>query len=80
MDNLKNEAHPCSPKLEERSSPERTEWAYVTTEILESKLENTLNEWGERGWELVALTALPPIPEKLYGAHLFLAVFKMPDI
>jgi hypothetical protein len=42
---------------------ERTKWFYSTDHIYESKLEDTLNDWGSRGWELVALTLIPPPKE-----------------
>ena len=58
---------------------ERTKWFYSTDHIYESKLEDTLNDWGSRGWELVALTLIPTPKEADHGPDLFLAVFKVPD-
>ena len=56
-----------------------TKWFYCTAEIYLNRLEDVLNEWGSRGWELVTLTLIPP-PEGYRGTDLFLAVFKTPDI
>ena len=58
---------------------ERTKRAYVTDHIYEAKLDDTLNDWGSRGWELVTLAVLPPPKEADHGPNLFLAVFKAPD-
>ena len=58
---------------------ERTKWFYSTAEIYGPKLEDTLNDWGSRGWELVALILIPPPKEAANGPDLFLAVFKVPD-
>jgi hypothetical protein len=65
--------------IQERDDVERTKWFYSTDQIYEAKLEDTLNDWGERGWELVSLTLIPPPKELDRGPHLFLAVFKVPD-
>jgi hypothetical protein len=60
-----------------RIAVERTKWTYSTAEIYRTRLEETLNEWGSRGWELVALTLIPIAEEYQYrGPDLFLAVFK----
>lgn len=53
----------------------RTRWVYETDQIYESELEDTLNDWGSRGWELVAL--LPP--RETDHPHLYLAVLKISD-
>jgi hypothetical protein len=59
---------------------ERTKWTYATAEIYRTKLEDTLNDWGSRGWELVALTLIPIAEEYQYrGPDLFLAAFKKPE-
>jgi hypothetical protein len=52
-------------------------WAYATDQIYESNLEDAMNDWGSRGWELVALSLLPSPKEADNGPHLFLAVFKI---
>jgi hypothetical protein len=58
-----------------------TKWMYCTDEIEGEKLDSTLDEWGERGWELVSLV-LYPLPKDAEGkeanmSDLFLAVFKI---
>ena len=60
---------------------ERTKWTYAIAEIIRDRLDEVLNDWGSRGWELVALT-VNPIPEdyKYRGPNLFLAVFKQPEL
>lgn len=55
---------------------EITKWLYVTAEIhRRDRLDDVLNDWGSKGWELVALNLMPP-PAEYRGADLFLAVFK----
>jgi hypothetical protein len=57
-----------------------TKWFYCTAEVYRARLEDVLNEWGSRGWELVTLTVIPIAEEYQYrGPDLFLAVFKKPE-
>lgn len=53
-----------------------TAWTHCVAEIFRSKLESTLEEWGDKGWDLVSLVLLPPPAGNQAGEHLFLAVFK----
>lgn len=50
-------------------------WTHTIAEIYRSKLDSALEEWEEKGWELVSLTHLPA-PSAESSEHLFLAVFK----
>jgi hypothetical protein len=60
---------------------ERTKWFYCTAEILRDRLDEVLNEWASRGWELVALTVTPlPADYSYHGPDLFLAVFKTTEL
>ena len=51
-------------------------WTHCVVEIYRSKLDGTLDEWGDKGWELVSLVLLPPPAGHEAREHLFLAVFK----
>lgn len=55
-------------------------WAYFTEQIYESELDEKLDKYGDRGWEIAGLVLLPPPPEVNQGPHLFLAVFKQPTL
>jgi hypothetical protein len=67
--------------IRERTAVERTKWLYCTAEILRDRLDDVLNDWGSRGWELVALTVTPlPADYNYRGPDLFLAVFKTPEL
>jgi hypothetical protein len=55
----------------------RTKWVYSTAEIYRARLDDVLGDWGDKGWELVALTLIPPPKDMDGGPDLFLAVFKI---
>jgi hypothetical protein len=55
----------------------RTKWSYSTAEIYRDRLDDVLSDWGDKGWELVTLTLIPPPKEADSGPDLFLAVFKI---
>jgi hypothetical protein len=46
---------PCDDRTDHRQEPAVTRWEYATAPLISHALQQILNQWGDDGWELVAV-------------------------